>query len=251
HFVFDRDWPAAEGGFRRAIALEPGHATTHHWYGLFLMAMGRFVEARRELEKARELDPFSAVIRTNLARNEFFAGNDDAAATRLDSALEADRTFFLAQGLLSQVRVRQGRLADAVKAAEQASRNDDAPDAAVWRGFALARAGDKAGARQVARELEARSREVHIDGYRVALVYAALGDADRAFAWLETAFAKRSPWLSYVWKDPAVDALRGDRRFGDLLRRLRLPPTPGAAALPWRRAGGPAQSSEHPSGRTC
>jgi serine/threonine-protein kinase len=224
HFVFDRDWGAAEAGFRGAIALDPRHATTHHWYGLYLMAMGRSVEARRELEEARELDPFSAVIRTNLARNEFFAGNDEAAVTRLDSALQADPNFFLALGLLSQVRIREGRLAEAVAAADQASRNDDAPDSMAWRGFALARSGQVMSARAVARELEDASRRTYVDGYRVALVYAALEDPDRAFGWLETAYAKRSPWLSYVLRDPAMDGLRGDPRFDELLRRLRLPP---------------------------
>jgi serine/threonine protein kinase/Tfp pilus assembly protein PilF len=223
-FVFDWDWAGAEAGFRRALVLDPRHPTTHHWYGLYLMAMGRSAEARRELERARELDPFSAVIWTNLARNEFFAGDDTAAAARLDSALEADRTFFLALGLLSQVRVRQGRLADAVSAAEQASANDDAPDRAAWRGYALGRAGQVAAARRVAADLERTSREAHVDGYRVALVYAALGDPDRAFAWLDTAYAKRSPWLAYVLRDPAVETLRREPRFDDLLRRLGLPP---------------------------
>jgi eukaryotic-like serine/threonine-protein kinase len=223
-FVFDWDWAGAEAGFRRAIALDPRHATAHHWYGLYLMAMGRSVEARRELEQARELDPFSAVIRTNLARNEFFAGNDDAASTRLQSALQADRTFFLALGLLSQVRLRQGHLTEAVSAADEASRNDDAPESAVWRGFALARAGQVAAARRVAQELEATGQGTHVDGYRVALVYGALGDPDRAFAWLDTAYAKRSPWLAYILRDPAVDDLRRDPRFGELLGRLRLFP---------------------------
>jgi tetratricopeptide (TPR) repeat protein len=187
------------------------------------MAMGRFVEARRELERAYGLDPLSAVIRTNLARNEFFAGNDGAASARLDFALEADRTFFLALGLLSQVRVRQGRLTEAVAAAEQASRNDDAPDHLAWRGYALARAGQVAAARRVTQDLERSSRAAHVDGYRVALVYAALGDRDRAFAWLDTAYANRSPWLAYVLRDPAVDDLRRDARFDSLLRRLQLP----------------------------
>ena len=228
HFVFDRDWTAAEASFRRAIALDPRHATAHHWYGLYLMAMGRSAEARGELDRARQLDPFSPVIRTNLARNEFFAGDDGAASILLQSALQADRTFFLALGLLSQVLLRQGRTTEAISAAEQASRNDDAPDSAAWRGFALGRAGQLAAARRVADELERTRRTTHVDGYRLALVYAAAGDRDRAFLWLDTAYAERSPWLSYILRDPAVADLRGDARFGELLRRLRLVPEAAA-----------------------
>jgi eukaryotic-like serine/threonine-protein kinase len=222
HFVFDRDWAGAEASFRRATALDPRHATAHHWYGLYLMAMGRADEARAELERARQLDPFSPVIRTNLARNEFFAGNDAAAAAQLQSILQADRTFFLALGLLSQVLVRQGRTAEALAAAEQASRNDDAPDSAAWHGFALARAGQLGAARRIAQDLEARRRTTHVDGYRIALVHAGGGDRDRAFLWLDTAYDERSPWLSYILRDPAVDGLRPDPRFSALLRRLGL-----------------------------
>ncbi|HEY7616374.1 MAG TPA: winged helix-turn-helix domain-containing protein, partial [Terriglobales bacterium] len=57
--LYERDWAGAESEFRRAIALNSGYSTAHHWYGIHLEAMGRFEEARKELRRALELDPLS------------------------------------------------------------------------------------------------------------------------------------------------------------------------------------------------
>ncbi len=57
----------------------------------------------------------------------------------------------------------------------------------------------------------------------LARIHAKLGDADRAFASLETAYRERSGYIAYLNVDPKMDELRGDPRFHDLVRRLRLP----------------------------
>ncbi len=49
-----------------------------------------------------------------------------------------------------------------------------------------------------------------------------LGEKDRAFEWLEKAYEERSDLLVYLKVEPRLDSLRGDPRFADLLRRMRL-----------------------------
>ena len=61
-----------------------------------------------------------------------------------------------------------------------------------------------------------------MSAYHVAVIYAALGDTDRAFERLEGAFEERSPWIGYMKVDPRVDPLRSDPRFDELLRKARL-----------------------------
>ena len=58
--------------------------------------------------------------------------------------------------------------------------------------------------------------------YPVAVIYAALGQKDDAFAWLERAYEERDSWMDYLGLDPRLDGLRADPRFGDLLRRMKL-----------------------------
>jgi hypothetical protein len=63
------------------------------------------------------------------------------------------------------------------------------------------------------------------DAYRQAALYAALGEKDKAFQWLEVAYRSResfTPWL----KLPLFAPLRSDPRLQDLLRRMNLPTFP-------------------------
>jgi len=59
---YDWDWQTAEKEFRRAIELNPNYATAHHWYAEHLSWQGRFDDALRESERARQLDPLSLII---------------------------------------------------------------------------------------------------------------------------------------------------------------------------------------------
>ncbi|HEX6791445.1 MAG TPA: protein kinase, partial [Candidatus Krumholzibacteria bacterium] len=54
---YDWDWKAAEVSFKTAIGLNPNYATAYHWYGLALMSLGRYGDARDKLERAVRLDP--------------------------------------------------------------------------------------------------------------------------------------------------------------------------------------------------
>ncbi|MEA2692129.1 MAG: eukaryotic-like serine/threonine-protein kinase, partial [Acidobacteriota bacterium] len=66
NILFDEDWDWAGGEreLRRALELNPNYATAHHWYWAALVILGRWPEARREIELAHELDPLSLVIET-------------------------------------------------------------------------------------------------------------------------------------------------------------------------------------------
>src|SRR5206468_1971941 len=58
------DFPGAGADYKRALALNPNYATGHEWYSDYLRSMGRWDEARREIDTAYKLDPFSPAITT-------------------------------------------------------------------------------------------------------------------------------------------------------------------------------------------
>jgi TolB-like protein/DNA-binding winged helix-turn-helix (wHTH) protein len=69
-FILDGfDWDLESGGkeFRRAIELNPGYATAHHWYAWHLSLLGRYDEAIAEMRKAENVDPLSLIINADLA----------------------------------------------------------------------------------------------------------------------------------------------------------------------------------------
>jgi hypothetical protein len=57
-------------------------------------------------------------------------------------------------------------------------------------------------------ELNELSTQHYVSSYRIAAVYAALGDRDRAFKWLDHAYEARDAWLIWLAVDPVVDSLR-------------------------------------------
>ena len=94
---YDWDWPGAEAEYKRAIELNPNYSTAHHWYGEYLVLMGRFDEGFRELKLAREEDPLSLIINADIGKMHFFARQPDLAIEQLKKTIEMERTFPLSQ----------------------------------------------------------------------------------------------------------------------------------------------------------
>ncbi len=82
--------------------------------------------------------------------------------------------------------------------------------------------GHKAAARCILTHVADESGEGSV-GLRLPVLYADAGDLDTAFAHLDRAIDARDPGLVHLAVAPAWDALRPDSRFGDRLRRMRLP----------------------------
>jgi len=62
-----------------------------------------------------------------------------------------------------------------------------------------------------------------VDAFQIAEVYAFLGEADRAFEWLERAYAQRDSGLSKMKGDPLLKSLERDPRYTAFLKKMRLP----------------------------
>ena len=111
---YDRDWAAAEAGFKRAIAINPNYSTAHHWYSVFLTAVGRRAEAAAEIERARQLDPLSVPIATDIGFELYYARRYDDATAQLHKVLEGSPKFPLAHLWLGRCYEARGMYAEAV-----------------------------------------------------------------------------------------------------------------------------------------
>jgi len=90
----DWDWAGAEREFRRALELDPNDAHAHHWYAnLYLDPVGRLREAIDEMQSARQLDPMSLVINTDLGWAYELAGDDSRALSQYLKVQEMDPAF--------------------------------------------------------------------------------------------------------------------------------------------------------------
>jgi len=69
-------------------------------------------------------------------------------------------------------------------------------------------------------ELLKQSEQSYVSAYDIAVIYAGLGETERAFAWLDKAVEQHPFWLCWLKLDPRLDALRADSRFRFLLQRV-------------------------------
>jgi len=68
-----------------------------------------------------------------------------------------------------------------------------------------------------------QSKRQYVAPFYVAIVYAGLGENERALDWLEKAYADHSNAIVFLKVDPQLDTLRSNPRFRELQRKLRLP----------------------------
>jgi hypothetical protein len=88
--------------------------------------------------------------------------------------------------------------------------------------YALGRGGDRKEAEDILSKLLKRSETEYVSAYDIAVVYAGLGETDRAFEWLDKSYLERSAWLAHVKWDERFADLRNDPRFASLVRRIHL-----------------------------
>jgi TolB-like protein/class 3 adenylate cyclase/Tfp pilus assembly protein PilF len=214
---YDWDWEGAEAEFQRALELDPSYATAHHWYAIHRMVTEQ-KGAIEHMQRARELDPLSMVIGTVTGMVLLYSREYDRSIEVLRETLELDPSFRSAQVNLAEAYAAKGMHKEAVEVAERRARTEESVSM-----VALARAYAGAGRREDALRILEEVRGSAIQPLNIAYVYAALGEADAAFDWLEKAYERRSLPLTWVQVNPASGPLRSDPRFDDLLRRIGFP----------------------------
>jgi tetratricopeptide (TPR) repeat protein len=220
-------WIAAEKELQRAIALNPSNAMAHQWYGYLLSALGRFDEAIAEMKLALELDPLSSNKQNSLGATFYRAARYDEALELFREMPDADvnsayRHYRMAAiyerkemqkeavaEMLTALRIKhQNELATTVQGKFTSSGYSSAKKTFLW--------GD----------LRENQRQVK-DGIlplavTIAGDYALLGETEKAFEWLETAFREREHDLMYLNVDDRFAGLRSDPRFQNLVHLIGL-----------------------------
>jgi TolB-like protein/Tfp pilus assembly protein PilF len=224
-FWLDWDWRETEAAYRRAIAIDPNYSLVHRLLGIALGHAGhREEEARQAMEQARAIDPLQAMHHA-LSAQVAFIGRDFPAA--LEFARQASvvlTDFWIANLQMAQAYEQLGEDALALEALGRGGGvGGENSKVLSLRGYVLAKMGRENEAREVIKTLEALALERYIPPYAIAQVHAGLREVDRAFAWLERGIEDHDVHLAMLPTEPKWDALRGDARFADLLRRCGLP----------------------------
>jgi TolB-like protein/DNA-binding winged helix-turn-helix (wHTH) protein len=216
---YDWDWERSEKEFRRAIELNPNYATAHHWYAEHLMWDGRFDEALRESERARQLDPLSLIIAADNGAILLFSRDYDHAIEKWRSVLEMDPDFSRAH-LIRAAYTEKGMFAGALADTETTRRWTPTPGYWSWLAYIYGRSGQTTKANHAIAELLQANATHAVDPMLLAWAYVGSGNKNESLGWLETAYAHHSTELVSLKVNPGFDPLRSDSRFQSLLRRV-------------------------------
>jgi TolB-like protein/Tfp pilus assembly protein PilF len=219
---YDKDWPACEREYRRAIALNPNYAFAHDQFGIALAFTGRFDEAVAEGKRAAELDPLSPQVLIDATMPYLFRKDSAGALALAKRAAELDATYFFPVMLEGWARIELGNSRAAVADLRKAVTMGAPPFVTAYLANALGAAGDRAGAMRELESLKKMSPDGKVLPFNLALVYLGIGDHARAMDNLEKAYDADSQLLAWLGQDPMFDSLRSEPRFVELLRKLHF-----------------------------
>ena len=220
--ILDRDLTGEEKELKRALEIDPNSAPAHLFMALLKTAQGDLAEGVKGIEKAERLDPLAPVICS-------FAVGIYLAADRIDDAIDAgnrivqiDPNYVYVEPDLANAYREKGDFQKAIELYEKAQATTHFPSAGL--AITYAKMGRREDARRILEQLIEKSRQQYVAGDMIATVYAALGEKDEAFRWLDRAFDEHSASMVSFTSYPEFRPLRSDPRFVDLLRRIGIDP---------------------------
>lgn len=223
-FYYEWDWAAAEQEFRAALARNANYAMGYDWYGYYLTAMKRYDEAMIVLKKARELDPLSVRIATDIGFCFFYKGELDQAISACKGALQKNSKFMLAHlwlGRAYHVKKMYPEAISEYKKGMEAAPGWPIPLALI--GNAYGETGDKQGAQRILDTLISWRSKKYVLAYGVATVYVGMGEKEQTFLWLNKAIEERSNWLVWLKSDPRWAPIYSDKRYAEMVSKIALP----------------------------
>jgi TolB-like protein/tetratricopeptide (TPR) repeat protein len=223
--MHDLDWGGAESSYAEAIATNPSYESAHRAYGMMLSVQGRHDEAIRSSELACELDPLCLVVGTTAGWVRYVAGDFDAAVDHCRNTIDMDPEFMPARRVLAAAYLQAGRHAEALSELESAvSLGDGDSDPTLLASLAHAKAvtGNRRDAVALISRARALEGERYVPPYHLAMAYVGVESIDAAFEMLDQAWLDRDPAVAGVHVEPRFEPIRGDRRYGELLERLKL-----------------------------
>ena len=221
-------WEEAEAGYELAIELNPDHADTHLWYSWLLLALGRrdaaFDEIEQTMSIVQETDPHRLVaVHTTRAAAYYFGREYQRAVDECEKAKQLDPEYFMLHFIAGRAHMRLNNYAKAIahlKASRTGTGEFPLMDAAL--GLAYAVSGKKGLTAKMAEQFKAAAKKRYIPPTYFGMLFAGLGDKDKAMTWLEKAYDDRADGLTWLNVEPMLDEVRNDPRFQDLIRKIGL-----------------------------
>ena len=223
--IYDWNWAEGERSFKRALELDPNNFSAHFRYGqIYLLPTGRTDEAISEIKQGLKAEPLDVNMGVTVAWAYLIRGQNEEALEVARKIHDLEPNHQLSRWILATVLTEMRRYDEAIAICEKWLQDEPNSQMAIRdAGFAYA----KAGRRDKAEEMIARYRDFAktewVPTARIAAIYGALGEKDKAFAELEKALEARDWEMHRISVDIYMRPLRDDPRFKAILKRVNLP----------------------------
>lgn len=224
----DIDWSRSQREFEVAIASNPSLSQVYTNYSFFtLRPLRKFAEAEQLLKFALKSDPLSLDVWREMGQLYFTVGRYAEAIDLLQRVRAVDPEFPATDVVLARALACGGRANEAL-ALYDAMKSRGVPPGALtvsrpppegvpqYQAYAYVKAGRRSDAERLAAENDAYP-------YRATIIYAALGDADRAFEALQRTADREPQRIPLLLTWPEMASLHGDPRFAAIQKRFGLP----------------------------
>ena len=244
---WQRDWPAAQRSFRRAVALAPEAAFVRAAWGSHQFMRGLLDQAEAELQIARQLDPQYINARAHMVNLRLAQGRLPEAQAEWAGLADLAPDSLSVHGLGAVLAVERGDIPAALRHYRRACQVlPDYPGCWAHLAGVQALAGQRDEARRTLAAMQQRFAGRVMSPYVLAIVALRLGDPAQALDWLGRAMQDGDPSVLLAPLDPCLAPLRGDLHFERLCQALRHKRgAPGAAGL--RPARPPAGAAARPA----
>ena len=223
----DFDWSGSEVEFRRALQLAPNNSDALENLGALFAGRGQPEHAIELIRQSLEIDPLRPTGYLVLSRSLASLGRLDEAEQAIRKAIALQPASGIFDATLAVIEVQRG---DAKAALAEAKRTLPG----IWQDYALAMArqiGNDRAAADAALKL-AVDKHTDVMAFQIAEIYAVRRDPDKAFEWLDRAWANRDPGLQFLLVNLFILRYRDDPRFAAFCKKVGLPSTTTAKALP-------------------
>ena len=222
------DWARTDATFRRALALAPGDVEGLNQYAQFLFLIGQQEAALRQIDRARQLDPLSAIIGVVRATILMALHRDADAVTEIEPVLSAHPDFYPVCMTSALLYIGLQRYNDAEAQMRAVARHlgvDADAKALLVRG--IADPASRAAA-LVSLDRAPANADLRIDPIVYSSFLAWLGAREHALDQLELFAARRNASAAGLIWTRSFDSLRGDPRYAAVLKKMNLPFVPAA-----------------------
>ncbi|CAN5872139.1 hypothetical protein BH18ACI4_BH18ACI4_25880 [soil metagenome] len=222
NYYYDWNLPEAERELSRTLEINPNYAMAYSLRGNLRLAKGQTNEAISQINRALDLDPFSLLFNNRLSSAYYYARDYNRALVQIKKTLELDPEASFLYSDMGMVYARLGKYEDALAACQKAIilQKDD-PAALATLGITYALSHKKTEAEWIVNTLHQMAKKKYIQPFYFASIYAALGEKDQAFMWLDKARRERT-FIIFLGIDPVFDQIRSDPRFNRLIESMQL-----------------------------